>query len=91
MESSFHTLLTSIERLYANMYLIGPLDVAVSRYTLRLEIYVTTFVKCEKLIFSLNRRNVTYYTIPALEASYDKPSNNSYLMSGDWISYFLFF
>ncbi len=44
IKNSFHALSTSFESLYTNMYYISPLDGAVSRYTLRLEIYGATSV-----------------------------------------------
>ncbi len=40
IESSVYTLSTHFEPLYTDMYLIGPLDSAVSRYMLKLEIHV---------------------------------------------------
>ncbi len=43
-ESSFHALSTRFEPLYTNMYLIGPSDGAVSRYTLIFKIDRATSV-----------------------------------------------
>ncbi len=54
IESSFHTLLTHFEPLYANKYLKGPSDGAVSLYAFKLEINGVTFARIGKKTSGVN-------------------------------------